>query len=42
MRAELVSEIKAKIEADEYHVPGEDIAERVILEALKEMKSFGR
>ena len=42
VRAELVSEIKAKIEADEYHVPGEDIAERVILEALKEMKSFGR
>ena len=42
VRAELVSEIKAKIEADEYHVLGEDIAERVILEALKEMKSFGR
>ena len=42
IRTELVSEIKARIEADEYHVPGEDIAERVILEALKEMRSFGR
>jgi hypothetical protein len=36
-----VSEIKVKIEADDYHVPGEDIAEKIILDALKEMKSFG-
>lgn len=42
IRTELVTEIKAKIEADDYHVPGEDIAEKVILDALKEMKSFGR
>ena len=42
VRTELVSEIKAKIEADDYHVPGEDIAEKIILDALKEMKSFGR
>lgn len=42
VRTEMVAEIKAKIEADDYHVPGEDIAEKVILEALKEMKSFGR
>ena len=41
IRTELVSEIKAKIEADDYHVPGEDIAEKVILDAHKEMKSFG-
>ena len=41
IRTELVSEIKAKIEADDYHVPGEDIAEKIILDALKEMKSFG-
>ncbi len=41
VRTELVTEIKAKIEADDYHVPGEDIAEKVILDALKEMKSFG-
>lgn len=41
IRTELVTEIKAKIEMDDYHVPGEKIAEQVILEALKEMKSFG-
>ncbi len=41
MRTELVAEIKSRIEADDYHVPGEEIAEKVILEALKEMKSFG-
>ena len=41
VRIELVAEIKSKIEADEYHVPGEDIAEKVIREALNEMKSFG-
>jgi flagellar biosynthesis anti-sigma factor FlgM len=41
VRTEMVSEIKSRIEADDYHVPGEEIAEKVILEALKEMKSFG-
>ena len=41
VRTELVTEIKSKIEADEYHVPGEDIAERMILDVLKEMRSFG-
>ncbi len=41
MRTEMVAEIKSRIEADDYHVPGEEIAEKVILEALKEMKSFG-
>jgi len=41
IRTELVTEIKTKIETDDYHVPGEKIAEQVILEALKEMKSFG-
>lgn len=41
VRADLVAEIKARIEADDYHIPGEEIAERVIREALKEMKSFG-
>ena len=41
IRTDLVTEIKSKIEADEYHIPGEDIAEKVIREALNEMKSFG-
>lgn len=41
VRTEMVAEIKSRIEADDYHVPGEEIAEKVILEALKEMKSFG-
>ena len=41
IRTDLVAEIKARIEADDYHIPGEDIAEKVIREALKEMKSFG-
>lgn len=41
VREDLVAEIKARIEADDYHIPGEDIAERVIREALNEMKSFG-
>ncbi|MEE9276422.1 MAG: flagellar biosynthesis anti-sigma factor FlgM [bacterium] len=40
IRADLVEEIKARIERDEYHVPGEDIAEKVIREAIKEMKSL--
>lgn len=41
VRQELVEEIRARIERDEYHVPGEIIAEKVIREALKEMKSLG-
>ncbi len=41
VRADLVTEIKSRIEADDYHIPGEDIAEKVIREALNEMKSFG-
>ncbi len=42
VRADLVAEIRARIERDEYHVPGEVIAEKVIREALKEMKSIRR
>lgn len=42
VRADLISEIKARVQRDEYHVPGEDVAEKVIREALKEMKSIGR
>ncbi len=41
VRSNLVTEIKARIEEDDYHIPGEDIAEKVIREALNEMKSFG-
>jgi flagellar biosynthesis anti-sigma factor FlgM len=41
IRADLVTEIKSRIESDDYHIPGEDIAEKVIREALNEMKSFG-
>ena len=40
VRTDLVTEIKARIEADDYHIPGEDIAEKVIREALNEMKSY--
>lgn len=41
VRQELVEEIRERIERDEYHVPGEVIAEKVIREALKEMRSLG-
>ncbi|MDA1001452.1 MAG: flagellar biosynthesis anti-sigma factor FlgM [bacterium] len=41
VRQELVDEIRERIERDEYHVPGEIIAEKVIREALKEMRSLG-
>ena len=41
VRADLVTEIKSRIESDDYHISGEDIAEKVIREALNEMKSFG-
>ena len=42
VRADLVEEIKERITRDEYHIQGEVIAEKVIREALKEMKSLGR
>ena len=42
VRADLVAEIRARIERDEYHVQGEFIAEKVIRDALKEMKSIRR
>ena len=42
VRADLVAEIRARIERDEYHVQGEIIAEKVIRDALKEMKSIRR
>ena len=42
VRADLVAEIRARIERDEYHIQGEVIAEKVIREALKEMKSTRR
>ncbi len=40
VRTDLVTEIKARIEGDDYRIPGEVIAEKVIREALNEMKSF--
>lgn len=39
VRENLVAEIKRRIEADEYHVPGEEIAEKAILEALAEIRA---
>ncbi|MBI3129152.1 MAG: flagellar biosynthesis anti-sigma factor FlgM [Candidatus Tectomicrobia bacterium] len=42
VRADLVAEIRARIERDEYHVQGEVIADKVIRDALKEMKSIRR
>lgn len=42
VRADLVAEIRARIERDEYHVQGEIIADKVIRDALKEMKSIRR
>ena len=41
VRADLVAEIKKRIERDEYHVPGEAIAENIIRQALTELKSLG-
>ena len=41
VRADLVAEIKERIERDEYHVPGEAIAENMIRQALTELKSLG-
>ncbi len=38
VREDLVAELRRRIEADEYHVPGEEIAERAILEALAEIR----
>lgn len=42
VRADLVAEIRARIERDEYHIQGEVIADKVIRDALKEMKSIRR